>query len=265
MEHLSKQQIVLLTLLVSLVTSIATGITTVSLLDQAPQSVTQTINRVVERTIEKAIPSEPIRVPVKEVTTVIVKEEDQVIGVVEIGKKSIVRIKDEDDGALLGLGTILTPDGIVVADKGITDGEHDYGFVYNGQTYKAELLDNKNSKDSQVAFLRFSDLGTTTVSVAAQASTGSIKAGQTVVALTGAERDVVSVGIISSLLDSVATDDAPAILSEIDTTFSRDGLIAGTPMFNLQGQLVAVKAGELGSLLTINIVNSLLTNILDVI
>ena len=37
MEHLNKQQLILLTLLISFVTSIATGIVTVSLMDQAPQ------------------------------------------------------------------------------------------------------------------------------------------------------------------------------------------------------------------------------------
>ena len=57
MEHLSKSQIVLLTLLVSFVTSIATGIVTVSLMDQAPPAIAQTVNRIIERTVEKVVSS----------------------------------------------------------------------------------------------------------------------------------------------------------------------------------------------------------------
>ena len=49
MNDLSKQQLILLALLVSFVTSLATGIFTVSLMSQAPQEVVQTINNVVER------------------------------------------------------------------------------------------------------------------------------------------------------------------------------------------------------------------------
>ena len=57
MEHLTKQQIILLTLLVSFVTSIATGIVTVSLINQAPANTTNTIERVIENTVAAALPS----------------------------------------------------------------------------------------------------------------------------------------------------------------------------------------------------------------
>ena len=54
MSDLSKQQLILLALLVSFVTSLATGIITVSLMDQAPQGVIQTITQVVDKTIQEA-------------------------------------------------------------------------------------------------------------------------------------------------------------------------------------------------------------------
>ena len=78
MEDLNKNQIVLLTLLVSFVTSIATGIITVTLLQEAPIEVTRNINRIVEKTIETVTPG-TVTTTQKEVTTVVVKEEDLII------------------------------------------------------------------------------------------------------------------------------------------------------------------------------------------
>lgn len=69
LEDLSKQQIVLLTVLVSFVVSIGTGIITFSLLDSAPETVTQSIDRVVERTIERVVPE--TKTEKTEVTTVV--------------------------------------------------------------------------------------------------------------------------------------------------------------------------------------------------
>ena len=73
MEHLTKAQIVLLTLFVSFVASMATGIVVVTLMDQAPDPVNQTITNVVERTIEKITPT----FVEKPGETVIVKDEDR--------------------------------------------------------------------------------------------------------------------------------------------------------------------------------------------
>ena len=79
-EHLSKSQIVLLTLLVSFVTSIATGIVTVSLMDQAPPAIAQTVNRIVERTVEKAVPlGQAASTVVTTEKTVVVKESDLIV------------------------------------------------------------------------------------------------------------------------------------------------------------------------------------------
>src|SRR3989338_8034713 len=93
MEQLTKQQIVLVTLLVSFVTSIATGIVTVALMDQAPPGVTQTINRVVERTIEKVVPA-PTQQTASVITkeTIVVKEDALVVEAVAKNTKSVVSI-----------------------------------------------------------------------------------------------------------------------------------------------------------------------------
>ena len=95
MDHLNKQQLVLLALLLSFVTSIATGIVTVSLVNQAPPAVTQTINRVVERTIEKVVPAQGAAVITRE--TVVVKSDDAAINSIEKNSASIVRIKTKID------------------------------------------------------------------------------------------------------------------------------------------------------------------------
>lgn len=51
-EELSKAQFILLTILVNFVIAIATSIVTVSLLDQAPPQVTRSVNNIIEHTIQ---------------------------------------------------------------------------------------------------------------------------------------------------------------------------------------------------------------------
>src|SRR3989338_1284698 len=106
MENLTKQQIILLTLLVSFVTYIATGIVTVALMNQAPVGVVQTINRVVERTIETVTsPPKETKTIVKE--TVIVNPEDQIVSAVEKTSKSVVRIYRTNIDISSGLNSMV--------------------------------------------------------------------------------------------------------------------------------------------------------------
>lgn len=94
LEHLTKGQIILLTLLVSFMTSIATGIVTVSLMQQMPTPVTQTINRVVERTLERVVEkkTDAQGVTTTKEKTVVVKETDLISNAVQAALPSLVAI-----------------------------------------------------------------------------------------------------------------------------------------------------------------------------
>src|SRR6185295_7741638 len=106
LEHLTKHQIVLLTLLVSFVTSIATGIVTVSLVNQAPPGVTRTINQIVEHTVEKVVPATQ--------GASVAAGAAQTIATVQ---KSLARIVARGGDILLSRGVIVTAQGTALADR----------------------------------------------------------------------------------------------------------------------------------------------------
>lgn len=242
MDDLSKQQIVLLTLLVSFVTSIATGITTVSLLDQAPKTVTQTINRVVEKTIETVttVPPSPvtqIASPPKPVT-VVVKEEDLITEAVIKGERSVVRIKNKKTNALLGMGLIVRNDGIIAADASIVGRLKSFTAIYNGQIFDIETVGGH--AETGVVFFKIAS--TTPIDAAIFSDNSKLKSGQSVITISGAERNTVSIGIISSLIKGSGSEEGPVLA--VDTTISPETLLSGTPLFNLDGEFIAMKVGK---------------------
>jgi hypothetical protein len=255
MENLTKQQIVLLTLLVSFVTSIATGIVTVALMNQAPVGVTQTINRVVEKTIEKVVPATPTKETqtiVKE--TVVVNTDDQIVSAVEKNSKSIVRIYsrensrsyDSDSVRFVSLGTVVSDNNIIVADNNT--------FVFDGGRYFIKTEDNKNVDleilravpGEEVSVFKIKENGDYSVklSKANIVSSENIKLGQTVVYIGGDTKDIVSTGIISGVntknLDNNSTS-TEKIITSIETNISSDKLISGGLLINLSGEIVAIK------------------------
>lgn len=256
MENLSKQQIVLLTLLISFVTSIATGIVTVALMNQAPVGVTQTINRVVERTIEKVVPATPTKETqtiVKE--TIVVNTDEQVMSVVEKNTRSIVRIYirendrsyDSDSIKFIGLGTVVSDNNMIIADNN--------NSVFNGGRYFIKTEDNKNVdlevlrvvSGEEVAIFKLKDGTDPTVkfSKATIASEGNIKLGQTVVYIGGETKNIVSMGIVSGIntedqKDGNSTSTEKTIIS-IETNISSEKFISGGLLVNLSGEVVAIK------------------------
>ncbi len=251
MEGLTKQQLILLALLVSFVTSIATGIVTVSLVNQAPPALTQTINRVVEKTIERVV-TEPSKQTAAVVTkeTVVVKADDVVVAAVEKNARSIVRIKEvtsegEKNAAnFAGLGLILSKDGTIVADIQVVYRKDDsagnpiperyIGVFADGTTLPLDVV--FANKDAGLLF--FKPLATTTAAILYLPplfGTTDLKLGQAVFAIGGAETNAVSTGIIANIGEHAV----------IRTDIRSDDIVSGSVLFNLSGEAIGINAGVL--------------------
>ncbi len=247
MEDLNKNQIVLLTLLVSFVTSIATGIITVSLLQEAPLEVTRTINRIVEKTIETVTPSTILVPGPKEVTTVIVKEEDLIIDSINKNIKSIVRITEEDPvtgtSIFYGIGLIVEISGTISADRKV---------IVPTSTYKVTMSDGKEfdlkplDPEKQTNFILFKVVipeKTTYTFTPAKFSDVEPKLGQTLIGLGGSISNAVSVGRVTGLeiKDSIVGTTTVKYLASIESDLTSKDLVNGSPIFNLSGDVVGIK------------------------
>ena len=260
MENLTKQQIILLTLLISFITSIATGIVTVALMNQAPVGVVQTINRVVEKTIETVTaPSKEIQTIVKE--TVLVNPEDQIVSAVEKTSKSIIRIyrtnTDPTSGlnsmVFVGLGAVLTSEGIIATDNSLISAGGNYFTTIEGE----KLLDLfvVNAVDGeQIALLKIkNDEKNPTIFSKVSISKNDLKLGQTVIYIGGETKNAISTGIVSSLsvkeiksTDNSTSTPTQAEISTIETSISSN-FISGGLLLNLSGELVGIKSTYMDS------------------
>ncbi len=251
MEDLNKNQIVLLTILISFVTSIATGIMTTSLLQEAPIEVTRNINRIVEKTIETVTtPTTVITPGQKEVTTVIVKEEDLILDSINKNVKSIVRIEEVDavtgDKTFYGLGLVTTKDGVMVADRKTITANNFYTAVMSDGV-KIPLL--AMGVDKQTNFILFKANEklekdkTPYVFSPAKFSDSDPKLGQTVISVGGTASNAVAIGRTVSLTmrDSTVGTTTTKYLGSVETDLATKDLYTGSPLFNLSGDVVGMK------------------------
>ncbi len=247
MEHLSKSQIVLLTLLVSFVTSIATGIVTVSLVDQAPPIITQTVGRVVEKTVETVMPA-PAGQPAAAATTVVTKEKtvvvsesEQIAKAVSNVSPSIVHIYTSSEEPLfLGLGVIMDSSGTMLIDNAAIDDRAEAIVSLPDGTRVRAFVVERDAKRG-IAYLRTS---TTTEAEAKKPivwkpvsiATDKPVLGATVVALSGKTVARIASGLVAALLQG---DNG----SVIDTNIAENSIMAGSPLVDTNGNLVGVSTG----------------------
>ncbi|KKU55161.1 MAG: hypothetical protein UX77_C0016G0006 [Parcubacteria group bacterium GW2011_GWA1_47_11] len=245
-EHLTKHQIILLTLLVSFVTSIATGIVTVSLMDVAPVSVTRTINQIVERTVENVVPAvsapaskaQGAAVVTKE-TTVVVKDEDLTAASIAAAQKAIVRIISKNDPTMLvARGVVVDMKGIVLSDRGALEPLGTLNFeaiLPSGDKVPAVMRMPTGS--STVAVLDL-DVSTSSGKYSAikLADQSKLRLGASVIRIGGTGADTVGVGVIAKL------PDAHFNLIEASVLSSTPGSIIITSFGDLVGIVTAASA-----------------------
>lgn len=200
MDHLTKQQVVLICLLVAIVTSITTGIVTVSLSDQSGGGVSNTIYQVVEKTIEKVVPDSS---PVKKITEKEnISKELSLTAIAEKFSKNLVRIYRKDGS---GNSTFLTV-AIAVGDKGALLGPESINPFEEGESLKAILsggeeidvtVARKNLYSGLDIFLVKDQKNISKLSAVSLGGFSSLNIGTNVVAFGGKESDnVISTGII---------------------------------------------------------------------
>ena len=242
-EHLSKSQIILLTLFVSFVTSIATGIVTVSLMDQAPPVIAQTVNRVIERTIETVASSTPTKSQpaaastiITQEKTVIVQESDLISQAVAKIEPSIIHVytSSEENPVLLGIGIVIDPSGTIVTDAEPLDGRSD-AIVALPDGTRARAFVTRRDSDNGVAFLQ----GATTTGQKsitwspARIATSQAVLGESVVAISGMIATRIVPGVITSLIPAGGG-------RIIDTNISAESLLPGSPIVGAEGAIIGV-------------------------
>lgn len=245
MEELTKQQMVLLTLLVSFVSSIATSISVVSLLNENPTTITQTVNRIVEKTIEKVVPAQMLPTPPPPKETPAVSENDLITKAVETNLSRMVIIREGEIAR--GVGFVASGDALAVTDKNILGDGAEYGAVFpNGKTFKAVKV--YADKNSEIAILQLRDekdqIATSTPYVSFAAN--EPKLGASVFALGGKEGSTVYQGIVSEKTKTHIVASIP--FKPIDRggiLFGIDGKVLGMNVISADEEKYAIPSASI--------------------
>ena len=300
MDNLTKNQLIMLVLLVSFVTSLVTGIVTVSLVNQTPAPFTQTINRV----IEKMVPTGNKQQQAAPLPTPLTREEAIVKVVRDISSSvvSVVATKDlpvieeyfispfpdlfpdvqipqyrqrgtEKKQVSSGTGFFISKDGLLLTNKHVVeDTTADYSIVMNdGRKLDAKVLARDPFQD--VAILKIEGKDFVPIPTG---DSNSLNVGQTVIAIgnaLGEFRNTVSVGIISGLHRSVTAQGSASGPEELEELIQTDAAInpgnSGGPLLDLSGKVVGInvaraQSGEnIGFALTINIAKRDINDAID--
>jgi hypothetical protein len=264
MEHLTKQQIVLLTLFISFVTSMATGIVTVALMDQAPSGVTSTIDHIIERTVEQVTPaSDTNEAAAIDGGAAVVDSQTQLSNALATLQKSVVIIKNatgvDASGAIVGsttgIGVVVSKTGLIVADKAAVAIIGSYIAVLpNGTKVPVQIVQSQNNGDlvflSAQAPAGGAAAGVTFLPAVLAAAVP--KLGQTVLSLSGGDSSILEQGIITTVNPGSAISPM-SFATSIDST----KLVTAGIFFDTSGRVIGIQTLS-GAMYPVSIIESAL-------
>lgn len=235
MNDLSKQQLILLALLVSFVTSLSTGIVTVSLMDQAPTGVTRTVSQVIEKTIEQVVPQSA------SVAQSVISPADQMAAAVRTVSESSVKIVDGVSGNMLGNALIVSASGTIVTDKSILAQTTRPEALLSDGTTTLPLSVLWTQDNGDVVFLIPTVVTTPKIDFTPITLATSASLGESVLALSGTTSALLGQGLIDATGNSSSTNVAlTSSTTAISTTISQSKAPVGSILFDLQGNILGL-------------------------
>jgi hypothetical protein len=237
MEDLTKQQLILLALLISFVTSLATGIFTVSLMSQAPQGVVQSIGQVVEKTIERAVSQSANTSSAQDNN---VNNASHALSTI---MNSIVRLHAIGDESY-SLGIVVGQNGVILTDRSaLKDNVATYEAVSsNGNMTSISIVQSQLNGDVVFLAPTVTMKSSRSVGLPAIIATTTIL-GQDVfsLSLVGTSTPVLSQGIVTTIGGITNADYL------VSTNIPLSSVISGSPLFNNKGEIIAIRMHSLGA------------------
>ena len=252
MDHLTKQQIILLALLVSFVTAVATGITIFTLADNSTTpGVQQIAYRVIEKTISQVASDSPVRSIIPDVVQSTAPQAPQPLSISDIADKasgSFIRIYKTVVGTttpeFVTLGVMTAGNNIVAADA--TDLQTSYNYVTVLSDKAQYQINYVKELGAGLALFKLTDPNAakkiTTLSITPSVK---LKIGNNVIALGGAElSNVVSTGIIKQI-SSVSLNGVN--VSSLTTDFKPTTTITSLILLDTNANLIGFYAPTLST------------------
>ena len=247
MDHLTKQQIILLALLVSFSTAVATGITIFSLADNSTNpGVQQIAYKVIEKTISQVASDSPVRKIIPDVTQDTSSQQSQALSISDIADKtsgSLIRIYKIVVGTttpeFTTLGVMVSGNNIIAADA--TDTLVTYNYVTVLSDQKQYQINYVKELGSGLALYKLTDDNAAkTIKTIKIISSSKLKIGFNVIAVGGDEYGtVVSTGIIKQISPILINNIKISILT---TDFKPTNSIASLILLDTDANLIGFYA-----------------------